>query len=338
MLGVKENLMIALRGGCPEWVPEYTFMQSGETKPPNIMLMPNFLSQHRKIGVGGTDIWGVEYVPTASTNGASLPKPGAFILRDIRKWRDVIKAPDISGFDWEKIAKDTLETAHVDREATAVGFYLHFGYFQHLMSFMGFEEGLCALHEEPEECKALLEYLCDFYLTVAEKMIDYIKPDIMAVVDDTAAANAPFVAPAMFREFFVPLYDRQAKFGRDRGLPIAYHNCGKCETLLEPMVKIGVSLWDPAQPINDLDAIKRKYGNRLVIAGGWQPRGRLLERDVTDEEIEESVRETIYRLAPGGGYCFFGGYMGLIGDVESERKNKVVRDAYMKYRASVYGN
>jgi len=204
--------------------------------------------------------------------------------------------------------------------------------------YMGVQNTIYALYDEPEECKALLDYLCNFYLTIAEKMIDYVKPDIMAIVDDTATANAPFMSPDMFKEFFLPLYDRQAKFGRDRGLPISYHNCGKCETLLEPMVNIGVSVWDPAQPMNDLDAIKKKYGNRLVIAGGWQPRGRLLESDVSDEEIEESVREVIYRLAPGGGYCFFGGYMGLTGDEESARRNRVVQNAYMRYRAKVYGN
>jgi hypothetical protein len=89
--------------------------------------------------------------------------------------------------------------------------------------------------------------------------------------------------------------------------------------------------------MNDLDAIKKKYGNRLVIAGGWQPRGRLLESDVSDEEIEESVREVIYRLAPGGGYCFFGGYMGLTGDEESARRNRVVQNAYMRYRLRFTG-
>lgn len=338
MLGVKENLMTVLRGGCPDYVPGYTFASSGEGNPPNVMLTPPFLSRHRAIGRGGTDIWGVEYVPTTSTNGASLPKPGQFILKDIRKWRDVIKAPDLSGFDWERLARETLEAGKVDRSVTTVNLHLHFGYFQLLMSFMGFEEGLCALYEEPEECRALLDYLCNFYLTVAENIIDYIKPDIMAIVDDTATANAPFMSLDMFKEFFVPLYDRQTRLGRDRGLPISYHNCGKCQTLLEPMVDIGVSVWDPAQTMNDLDAIKKKYGNRLVIAGGWQAQGRLMERDVSDEEIEESVRKTMFRLGEGGGYCFFGGYMGLVGDEETMRKNKVINDAYMKYRAAVYGN
>jgi hypothetical protein len=75
MLGVKENLMTVLRGGCPEWVPDYTFIQSGEMNPPNIMLMPPFLNTHRAIGVGGRDIRGCRIWPTASTNGASSRKP-----------------------------------------------------------------------------------------------------------------------------------------------------------------------------------------------------------------------------------------------------------------------
>ncbi len=40
MLGVKENLMTVLRGGCPDYVPGYTFASSGEGNPPNVMLTP----------------------------------------------------------------------------------------------------------------------------------------------------------------------------------------------------------------------------------------------------------------------------------------------------------
>jgi hypothetical protein len=107
---------------------------------------------------------------TVSTNGASLPKPGAFILQDVRMWRDVIRRRTFP-VRLEKIAKDPLESAKVNREATAVDFYLHFGYFQLLMSFMGFEEGMFALYDEPEECSPA-GLSCNFYLTIAEKMID----------------------------------------------------------------------------------------------------------------------------------------------------------------------
>jgi hypothetical protein len=41
----------------------------------------------------------------------------------------------------------------------------------------------------------------------------------MAIVDDTATANAPIMSPDMFKEFFLPLYDRQASSGETEASP-----------------------------------------------------------------------------------------------------------------------
>jgi hypothetical protein len=56
-----------------------------------------------------------------------------------------------------------------------------------------------ALFEEPEECQALLEYVCDFYCDVIEKCIDYYKPDVYTMMDDTAAWANPFISMNMFK-------------------------------------------------------------------------------------------------------------------------------------------
>ena len=121
------------------------------------------------------------------------------------------------------------------------------------------------------------------------------------MMDDTAAWANPFISPEMYREFLLPLYDRQAKFGRDRGLPISMHNCGKCEGFFDDLVKISVSMWDPAQTCNDLVGIKKKYGNALVIAGGWDSRDHLLSDDVTYEEIYEYTKGPVRQAGAGRG-------------------------------------
>jgi hypothetical protein len=53
------------------------------------------------------------------------------------------QAPDLSGIDWETMAKKDLERLNIDRRQTALSFGLHMGFFQNLMAFMGFSEG-CA--------------------------------------------------------------------------------------------------------------------------------------------------------------------------------------------------
>lgn len=338
MLTEKENYLRVLNGEVPEWVPQYTFgkMPGSEVDPANIMIEPAILCGHRDAG-GGLDHWGVEYISSKESAGALMPKTWDYILTDVTKWRDVIKAPSLEGIDWEAMAKKDLEKSRINRDKSVLALNLHLGYFQNLMAFMGFEEGLMALYEEPEEVKALLEYMCDFYCTVCEKYIDYIKPDVVTLMDDTASWNSPFISHEMYREFFLPCYDRQAKFGRDRGLPITFHNCGKCEDFVDDMVSIGVRAWDPAQTCNDLKAIKAKHQGRLAIMGGWDSRGRLLEDDVTDEEIRQSVIDTIDTLAPNGGFAWCGGFMGVDpNDPVINHKNAVLFQTLDEYGKAFY--
>lgn len=344
MIDQKTNFKMLLDGDCPEWIPNYSIMapkDKNAPKPAIMLLCPEFLSKHRTNGVGGIDPWGVNYVYSEEVNGATMPDTRNFILDDITKWRDIIKAPDISGYDWERIAKDNIEKSGIDRNQTLLSFDVHFGYFQHLMSFMGFTNGLCAFYEEPEEIEELLNYICDFYITITEKIIDYYKPDALSLKDDTASLQAPFIAPSLFTEILVPLYKRHAKFAEERGIPICFHNCGKAEKLIDELVEnVGIRLWDPAQTCNDLIGIKAKYGNKLVIAGGWDAKGALLSLTVSDEEIYESVRWSMENLGKGGGYAFLGGFMPSPDPDDiavCTRKNKIVMKAYNDLKVSALG-
>ena len=155
-------------------------------------------------------------------------------------------------------------------------------------------------------------------------------------MDDTAAWNTPFISPQMYHDLVIPFHDRQAKFGRELGIPITMHNCGLSECFIDDWLSIGVNAWDPAQTCNDLDGIKRKYGNKLVLMGGWDARGNLASPDVTDEEIRLSVQDVMDRLAPGGGYAFCGGFLGAVDDTEVARKNSVLFKAVREIGRSFY--
>jgi hypothetical protein len=335
MLTEKENLLMTLRGETPEWVPRFVIFPIPGSTPANLVCFPSILNRHL-VNHGGKDIWGVTHVPTYETGGALIPEPNNFILKDVTKWRDVIKAPDLDGIDWEATVKKDLDFCGIERSQTALALSLHNGYFQLLMEFMGFTNGLCAMYEEPDAVKELFAYLSDFYCTVLEKTIDYYNPDILMTADDTAAWRNPFISPEMFREFLIPLYDRQLKFARDRGLPITFHNCGKCECFMDDLYNIGVTMWDPAQTCNDLDGFKRKYGNKLVLAGGWDASGRLLDDDVSEEEIYESIRASIERLAPGGGYVWAAGFLGPIDSEACKRKNYIMDKAVNEIGRAFY--
>jgi len=306
----KENLLRTLHGEIPEWVPSYSYygpLPGVDEDPPNmsIMLPPLMGSQTPE---GRKDIWGVPFSAVEQVGGFALPTPNVFILDDIKHWRDIIKAPDLSDINWPDLVKKQLDSLPYSRDNVSLWFGPNGGYFQLLMSFMGFTEGLCAMYEEPDEVKELFAYVHDFYLGVTNIVFDLIKPDVLNLCDDTAAERAPFISPEMYREFLLPLYDDFARLARNRGIPINMHNCGLSGVFFNDLVRIGVSSWEPVQLKNDIHAIQKKFGRNLVIGGGWEGRGRLIEADVTDEEIRESVRVCLDSYAREGGFMFAGAY------------------------------
>ena len=132
----KENLLRLMSGEIPEWVPSYSYygpLPGVDEDSPNMGVRNSILMGDMVPGGSFKDIWGVPYESVDAVGGFPLPKPGCFILDDIRKWRDVIKAPDISHVDWAEVAKADLEKLPFNRDNVAVfygpgGGYLEYSY------------------------------------------------------------------------------------------------------------------------------------------------------------------------------------------------------------------
>jgi hypothetical protein len=345
MLTPKENYLRLARGEMPEYVPNFTM---GGIWPPNgkkteyaptMRGDPPIFPKPEKISDTETkDMWGIHRVANAETNWQSLPKPNYFILEDVTKWSSVVKKPEmppLSSYDWEKVARDA--TAHINRETTGVQVGLGTGPFQFLINYMGFTEGLCALLEEPEAVAEMLNYMADFYMPYIEKFLDYVKPEFAYLTDDTAAQKDPFFSTGVFREIFLPIYRRFCKPAVDRGIHIMLHNCGRCEDWMEDYIDVGVKFWDPAQECNDLFTVKKKFKGRLVVVGGYNLIPGAKYNDMSEEYVRGTVRATLDKYAPDGGYAWLGGYLGRADEQEeAARINTWINDEVDTYGMKFY--
>ena len=321
MLSERENFLRALSGEVPEYVPRYNIFWG---------VRSSIFVGDRVNGVG-KDIFGVEWTNEGSAFEAALPRNDVFLLDDIRRWRDVIKFPDFSYVNWEEVAKKDLKDSNPEfPRGGGVGG----GFFQSLMAFMGFTEGLIACFEEPDEVKELLNYLCDSYLGLADNFLKYYQPEFISFGDDIATERNPFVSLEMFRDIFAPVWRRYIKFFKDRGYYAVHHNCGHFEAFLDDVVDMGFNAWDPAQRSNDLVAIKEKFGNKLMICGGFEGRPFLPHIDVTEEEVRGAVKQLLDDLAPGGGYAFFGGVME--DNPIAKQRTEWIEDEFVKLRGRYY--
>lgn len=336
----KENYLRLTTGEIPEHVPLFTmsFPSFNGEIPCKIMGPSLFDETHiTPAPTGRIDVWGVNYIANQATNFACIPEPNNYILEDITKWHDVIKKPEMpNDIDWEKMAKIDCERVGLNRTQEAAMGVIGLMPFQQLIAFMGFENGLMAFYEEPDCVKDLLNFMTDIYVPIIQATVDHYNPDIMYLLDDTATNNNPFMSPAMFREFLKPVYKRLTQPIVDRGIPIQFHNCGRCEDFLDDMMDIGTKIWDPAQVSNNLMGIKSKYGRRLAIAGGfnWVPPSTW--PNVTEDHVKQLVRDCIDKYAPDGGFAFFGAALGQYGDKTIEQVNKWISEESFLYGRDYY--
>ena len=326
MLSVRDNFMRLIRCEIPEYVPTYNLFWG--VNGPSV-----FRSNRNQDGTG-KDMFGVEWVIDGSAVSAAIPKPGDFILDDIRKWRGVIKVMDLSGVDWEAMAKKDTENRNPEMPFGGMT-ELNIGFFQALMSFMGFTNGLVACFEEPEEVKALMEYLCDHSVAAAKNLIRHYKPDYGMLGDDIAHERNPFVSLDMFRELFAPTWKRYADAFLEEDLPVVHHNCGHFEEFVPDLIALGYTGWDPVQDSNDVVAIKQTHGNKLALCGAWVGK-RLFAMgpDATEEEIRASVKTTLDTLAPGGGFAITGISTMPNANPVIQQRNEWALDEYEKLKFS----
>ena len=337
MLGQKENFLRMLDGEMPEYVPVSSF--GGPGVPLTAFVEPSILGDFRG-PQGGYDPWGVHFVSNAETNYAPLPEPGNFILEDVTKWEEVIKCPDRfkpGNWDWEKAAEEDKARVKYNPETTL---YMSKGFddfFQQFIGMMGFTNGLCALYEEPEAVHALLDYMCDSVVDITKNVLHYYKPEAYYILDDSASKYTPFVGREMFDEFFVPRYKRTLDLVHEAGIPVFYHNCGRCEDLLPSMVRLGVRVWDPAQVENNLVEVKNRYGRQLIIQGGYEYAQPMEWPNVKEEDVRETVHECFDRMAPNGGWIFTGGVQSLNwSDPKVQEVNGWIQDEARKLSVEVY--
>ena len=336
----KENFLKLAHGGHPEYVPVFTMMGTpylGEVA--DVMMVPPLYNSTQFVD-GGTDMWGVKYIAAEGTARATMPDTGIVLLPEIEDWSKVLKFPKANEFDWEKTYEKQLNDFHIDRERSAVKVGPGLMPFQELVALMGFEGGLTALYTDPDEVKAMLNAMVDHIEPYFEKMLDVYRPDIWSLGDDTCAKTTPFFSPAIYEDVFLPIYKRLTRPAVERGIPVAFHICGKIDEFTDYMVDFGVQITDPIQEINSVPRLKERYKGKMSFCGGWEwalhMPGDYPNYD--EEALRQSVRDIIDKNAPGGAYAFYhSGLVSYFGDPVIEEVKRIVRDEAHWYGRKVYG-
>lgn len=332
----KENFLKLVSGEMPYYVPFYSLM--GDPYMGECAVKGGRVSFFKETMMEtGKDMWGVPYAKASTGIESPMPDTRINILKDIYDWSKVVTFPEPIDVDLDKAYADTLK--NVDRTQSCLSVGPMFAPFQELAGLMGFEGGLIALAEDPEEVSAMLNAMVDHIMPHYKKLFEVFKPDFWHMTDDTCAKMCPFFSPATYKEVFLSIYMKLAEPAREAGVPVLFHNCGYTTPFLEYMYEFGVRVTEPFQESNDIVACKEQFKGRMTFVGHWGWGQHIPKNypDFDEEEFRQDIRNTIDECSPGGGYAFAGFPIGVPGDPGVKRAYSIMRDEAHWYGRKVYG-
>jgi hypothetical protein len=114
-----------------------------------------------------------------------------------------------------------------------------------------------------------------------------------------------------------------------------FHNCGNNQFLIEEFLEIGVNISQLAMPNDELKRDKQRFGNRLVINGGWDRIGPGSKADASEEVVRQSARDAINTYGKDGAYIFWDGGIILNSDAAKQKMDWLL-DEVRVYGSEVY--
>jgi len=248
------------------------------------------------------DNWGVNhrYHPGEDPGIIPMVTEENQVIKDITKWRDYVHFPEIPNLDWSGAKAEVEKT---DRDEYLVMVPSFRGLFERAHCLMTFEDTLINMYEEPEAMNELFGAYADWKIKVFEQLIDNMNPDIIHTHDDWGSGTGLFFSPAKFEELLLPHYKRMYGYIKDRGVMIQHHCDSYIMGLEKYFVELGIDMWQGAYCTNDIQAIKKNTGNKMLIMGGID-QGKIdkAQSEITEAEVRAEVRRAIDEYAPGGSF------------------------------------
>ena len=269
----------------------------------NFLRHPECVNE-RPEGHDGYDWFGVHWTYQTETNSPMVSPGYPPIITDITKWEEQVKFPDLSVYDWETSAR--VETKDWDRENKYSEVMIINGCFERSHHLLGFEEALIAMYEEPEAYQALLDRIADYKCELIGIVAKYYKPDIIMMHDDYGANDRMLMSPDTWRQFIKGPLSRLVDTAHKSGMIYEHHSCGHIEPIIGDMIEIGIDALNPLQrPCNDIEKIKKEYGGKITLVGGFSSQTVIENPNSTIEDITSDIDYAYQTLAPGGGYVSF---------------------------------
>jgi uroporphyrinogen decarboxylase len=151
----------------------------------------------------------------------------------------------------------------------------------------------------------------DFCLKLTRIATEFVKREFQLAVElgaevfileaDLAFTNGPFMSRDHYRKFVQPFHREICELAQSREVPIIKHSDGNIWPILDDLLEAGFDGFHPIEPQSmEITEVRQYLKGKACILGNIDcmhllPFG-------TKEKVTAAVKETIQKVAPGGGY------------------------------------
>lgn len=176
------------------------------------------------------------------------------------------------------------------------------GFFGSLRFLIGDQNLLLYFYDKPKLIKKMQNYLCDFWINIAEEVLKKSEIDCVFFWEDMSGKNGSLISPGMFKEFLSPCYKRIIDYLKKKGLKhFIVDTDGNVSELIPLFLEVGITGMYPfeVQAGNDILDIRKKYPS-FQILGGIDKKALAKSKNSIDRELEKVEKMLTY-----GGYIPF---------------------------------
>lgn len=265
----RENFIRFLKNEVCEWTP---------TNVDQLQFRPTLILDHVARGMvvqqtpytgeyGGKDLFGIDWVFEPSVGGSMEVAP---LFDDIEDWENHVVFPDVDALDWEGCEQENAEYLKTDKIVYST---IYTGYFERLISFVGFENSAMALIDEDqqEEVHKIFEKLTEVYIKIIQRLHRHFNVEIVEIHDDWGTQRGTMFSTATLKEMILPYMMRLVEAAHAEGVFVELHSCGKIDSFIPEVISAGFDTWRGQSAVIDKKTLVENYGDRFKFGVEIRP-------------------------------------------------------------------
>ena len=246
------------------------------------------------------DEWGCVWAKTEIPNMGQVK---GHPLEDLSRL-DAHPMPDYNDDSRYEEVPGALAQLEAEGKYIMVGIFMVL--FERMHTLHGFENTLCDLLTDRPAAAALADRILDVHLTLVESIGRRFPGRVhgFGMTDDWGTQQAAFISLDLWRDFFLPRYQRLFAAMHAIGCDVWVHSCGKVNEIIEGYIEAGVNAVNLQQPrALGIEEIGRRYRGRIVLESLADIQHTLPTGD--RDKIRADARDLMSHWAlPSGGFVF----------------------------------